>query len=290
MEWLGAGLGWLGSTIANFVGANQSRISNERAASKNAALQKQFAKHGIRWKVEDAKRAGIHPLAALGASTHSPSPVHVGDTSVGNAFAQSGQDLTRAISTTSTGNERALQKLQLATAKANLDGQLLENQFKASQLQKLNSTGPGMPGSDNFIPGQGNSPLVDVKPLERTVSQPGRVAQQAGWYPSAGYMRTDTGLAPVIPSELSEPLESDPIGALMWRWRNSIVPNWDRTERPPRSQLPSGYKDWDWNVGKQEWQPVKYRAPNEAPWWTETKKAPGRFNQWFKRKTGKPIW
>lgn len=260
MEWLANGIGWLGSTIGNFVGANQARIANERAASKNAALQKQFAQHGIRWKVEDAKRAGIHPLAALGATTHSPAPVHVGDSSLGNAFAKSGQDFSRAISSTSTGDERAIQKIQLATAKAGLDGQILDNQFKASQLRKLNAVGPNMPGSDNFIPGQGSSPLVLEKPRERTKSQPGRLAQEAGWVPDVGYSRSDTGLVPIIPEGMSESLEDDIIGKLMWHFRNSIMPNFTGEGKPARSQLPKGYDDWEYKLRGQEWRPVKGKA------------------------------
>lgn len=33
---------------------------------ENERIQKEFAQNGVRWKVEDARRAGIHPLAALG--------------------------------------------------------------------------------------------------------------------------------------------------------------------------------------------------------------------------------
>ena len=41
-------------------------------------MQRQFAKHGIRWKVQDAKAAGIHPLAALGVSPSQAAPTAVG--------------------------------------------------------------------------------------------------------------------------------------------------------------------------------------------------------------------
>lgn len=43
------------------------------ANAQNNATQREFAQNGIQWKVEDAKKAGIHPLYALGASTASPS-------------------------------------------------------------------------------------------------------------------------------------------------------------------------------------------------------------------------
>lgn len=41
----------------------------------NIDYQEKFAKEGIQWKVADAKKAGLHPLAALGASTNSFTPV-----------------------------------------------------------------------------------------------------------------------------------------------------------------------------------------------------------------------
>lgn len=44
---------------------------------KNYNMQKEFAKMGVQWKIENAKEAGIHPLAALGAQTKSASPISV---------------------------------------------------------------------------------------------------------------------------------------------------------------------------------------------------------------------
>lgn len=49
--------------------ANQNKINKE-----NIELQREFAQHGISWKVDDAISAGIHPLAALGADTMSFTP------------------------------------------------------------------------------------------------------------------------------------------------------------------------------------------------------------------------
>ena len=57
----------LGSVVSGLFGKSE--------ADKNIKYQKQFAQHGIRWKVEDAKAAGLHPLYALGANTHSFTPV-----------------------------------------------------------------------------------------------------------------------------------------------------------------------------------------------------------------------
>ena len=128
--------------------------------------------------------------------------------------------------------------------KAELDGKFLDNQIRASQLQKLNTPASGPPApsgsdTDNFVPGQGNSPLVINKPLTRTVSAPGRPAQEAGWRPDVSYSRTDTGLTPMVPESLSESLEDDMVGKILWRVRNQLLPNFTGQGKPPLHMLPN---------------------------------------------------
>lgn len=81
---------------AKFLGAKKDHENAQNIANQNIALQKEFAQSGIQWKVEDAKKAGIHPLFALGANTHSFSPVSVGSNYQG-AFSDMGADISRAI-------------------------------------------------------------------------------------------------------------------------------------------------------------------------------------------------
>ena len=166
-----------------------------------------------------------------------------------------GQNISRAVMASATEDQRTLNKLNLATAQADLDGKVLDNQIRASQLRQLTSTGPAMAGSANFVPGQGGVGLVKDKPLERTVSQPGRPAQEAGWRPDVSYARTDKGLYPVIPESLSESMEDDFIGKLMWRFRNNIVPMFSGEGKPAPSQLPPGAHDWKFD-GVYGWKPV----------------------------------
>lgn len=49
------------------IGGIFDSISDSKTAKENIKLQKQFAQTGIQWKVADAKKAGIHPVYALGA-------------------------------------------------------------------------------------------------------------------------------------------------------------------------------------------------------------------------------
>ena len=67
---IGSAIGAVGSIAGGLIGANNA----QSVAGMNYEAQKEFAQNGIRWKVEDAKRAGIHPLYALGASTQGYSP------------------------------------------------------------------------------------------------------------------------------------------------------------------------------------------------------------------------
>lgn len=66
---------------------------------QNIALQKEFAQNSIKWRVEDAKRAGVHPMAALGISGSSFSPVSTTIPSVSDSsyLSDMGQNIDRAI-------------------------------------------------------------------------------------------------------------------------------------------------------------------------------------------------
>lgn len=79
-NWIQSGL----QAIGNFFGFNSAKKEREAVikAQKemnyaNMELQKEFAQNSIQWKVQDAKKAGIHPLAALGASGYTAAPSFV---------------------------------------------------------------------------------------------------------------------------------------------------------------------------------------------------------------------
>lgn len=245
------------------------RDLNREQFERNIALQREFAQNGIRWKVEDARRAGLHPLAAIGASGASYSPVGVvgADTPMNaiESAARMGQNISRAVSATSTEQEKEMQALQLASARLDVEGKAIDNQIRASHLATTRQAGgnPPMAGSTNFIPGQGNSGVMRVKPGERTASQPGRLAQEAGWVPDVGFARTDTGLTPVPSKDVKERIEDQLIPELMWAVRNQLAPNFG-LGTPPRSQLPRGASRWKWNYLKQEWQP-DYNSGKSIP-------------------------
>lgn len=268
---VGAAIGGaLGSGLGGMLDAKSQQEYEREMAERNINLQREFAQNGIRWKVEDAVKAGLHPLYALGASTQSFSPVSAGSNSLEpmDHLANMGQDITRAVASTRTAEERQMAGLQLQSARLDIEGKALDNQIRASQLQKMAATGPAVPSNqDNFVPGQGNSgKLMNVQPVKRGQSQPGALHQEAGWRQHVSQARTKTGLMPVIPDSLSESLEDDTAGHLLWTWRNRVMPNFGgKDSMPPLSQLPRGFGHWGWSHKSQEWQPRRGPAPSYKP-------------------------
>lgn len=148
------------STGLNFFQGNENRQAQERfnaqqlqIAQQNLAQQREFAQHGVSWKVEDAKAAGINPLAALGAQTTSFSPISLGgEAPKSEAFSNMGQDLQRAFKAASTAGMREeadnaeLRKLNLE--KASLENDVLRQEINSKQMRngRLNAqVGPPLP-------------------------------------------------------------------------------------------------------------------------------------------------
>lgn len=145
----GSVIGLAGDVIGGFMGSNNTASTNAANAEinrKNIALQREFAQHGIRWRVEDAKRSGIAPLAALGASTTSYSAATHGmerDESLPQMARNMGQDISRAVSATATVGEKLLMQEQIKSAQ-------LENEHKGLQIEQLRKT-LGPPGAGNSL-------------------------------------------------------------------------------------------------------------------------------------------
>ncbi|WNK15132.1 MAG: DNA pilot protein [Microvirus sp.] len=99
----------------------------------------------IQRRVEDAKRAGVSPLFALGANV-SPSPVH----EVGSTFSRMGQDFTRALSADMDAPSRGASKAMMALQ---LERGGLENELLRRQIAQI---GVGVPARQPHpvIPGQ----------------------------------------------------------------------------------------------------------------------------------------
>lgn len=204
---LGSALGSIASSVIGGAGALAggaiSANNQLKMAELNYKHQKEFAQNGIRWKVSDAKAAGIHPLYALGASTSSYSPVsgYGGDNGIGEAAAQFGQGIGRAVEAGMTKEERqrenakremqetfdlALRQQELEAGRERISESRLRNklleqqilmQFAGSQKALLRGLGPAMPSKarPSSMSGQGDSPYMD-----KAIPQDGWLVDEKG--------------------------------------------------------------------------------------------------------------
>lgn len=177
MGW-GAAIGAIGSLAGGLL---SSKSASDQSAA-NYEMQKEFAKNGIRWKVADAKAAGIHPLAALGAQTASFAPIATGDY-MGQAVADMGQNISRAIAAGQSKSERAAElerqtqvqaqaqarqaerdRLDVEKHKLDVTHMGLQNELLRSQIARFNSAqlGPGMPSASFPSRRAGGSVVADV--------------------------------------------------------------------------------------------------------------------------------
>lgn len=250
-------MGFLSSVVsagASLLGGAMSSNSASNAAESNAKLQKEFAQNGIRWKVADAQAAGIHPLYALGANTHSFAPSHVGDSSMGNAVAEMGQNISRSIDATRNKAERsALDKLTLE--RAGLENDLLRSQIHASNVAVNKASNPSLPGGVTAIDGQGDSGLVQVNPSERTSRHRENAGAVAGApQPAAVVVQNIDGSTSTLPAkDVSESLEAggEIVGGIMsgdWFLRNRVFP-------PVQRQIGHARKAWS----QRWWKPQKLK-------------------------------
>lgn len=103
--------------------AHRNQWFSREMHERNAAMQREFAQMGIRWKVEDAQAAGLHPLYALGGgASFSPSAFIGGNASslpsghaaqaAADVGSSMGQNISRAIAAMETPEERVQRQLQ----------------------------------------------------------------------------------------------------------------------------------------------------------------------------------
>jgi len=246
-----------------------NRMAREDTA-RSDALQLEFAKNGVKWRVEDAERAGVHPLYALGATGASYSPtISTFSTSnlknsTGDHIRNMGQDLSRAMYATKTQAEREAAMLQL-------EGMKLDNEFKRLQIHQ-SQAGPSFPSTNSnmsnlLIGGQGNSrPSVEEVPFRKTMSHPGAPGQQAGYVDDYALVRTARGGYAIVPSkDVAELIEDKVVPETMWAIRNNLIPaksgGFHTLPDPKYYKLPGGADAWEWHPGWQEFQPRKIRKP-----------------------------
>lgn len=251
---------------ASIGGGLLSGIMGSSAAKKQQKAQVQFAKNAIQWKTQDALKAGIHPLYALGAQTTSYQPVSVGGTSdLGSGIADAGKQIAQGMSASDAPGGRP-NALALELAKVQIEGAKIDNAIKgqelASKIATVNPAGAAIPALQRWgMDGQGNSTAVPLnqrgiqESTRRDVREPGAPHTVAGAGPDVGFTQTATGgFNPIIPPELAESLESDQLGEIIWGLRNRLLPSLTLGQYGGKPNIPRApYEDVYFNPFLQEW-------------------------------------
>lgn len=212
---------------------------------KNVALQKEFAQHGIRWKIEDAARAGIHPVVAMGGQGQSFSPVSVGGVSfgdgdgIGRSLMDMGQNISRSVRATATETQR--QELQMNELR--LEHMKLQNELLGSRIAAIN---------------QQSSQVGPAQPEESTIQ------------PEITYHKTKGGgIAPAPSEAFADRAEDQFIPQLAWAMRNMVLPEAPNRSTPPGTQWFYHPFRAEWKASRKEDNPLWLNIYN---WTRETKR------------------
>lgn len=271
--------GGVGNFIGNIMGIDAQRKQQaqnfrdqKHIDSVNYYRQQEWQKNQLTWRALDAKQAGIHPLAAIGANLTSPSPSMIGGmgnnaADVGSTAKDLGQDISRALMAQTSKHDRKLMDLQLNNAQLDNEMKALE---VASRRNKMRQAGNPVPDNIKPIASEvishiGNSPHLE-----------------AGQSPTTAYTKGPNGSLIPIPSQrFKEGSEEMVMPSLQWQAGHYLSPAFGgNTGKPPKKLLKKGKKDYEWNVFKGRWDSVKHkgRSPyKQAKDWVKKK-----YKKWSK--------
>lgn len=167
--------GGLGSGLLGMFGSKSANEKNNANSLLNWQLnynaQKEFAQNGIRWKVDDAKNSGIHPLFGLGANGASYTPINTQSyyeneyAGLANSLNSMSQDISRAKMAKKTPAEQAIEEAQeqqlydLNVKQKEADIALTQAQTSEvlRRSQQLPPPMPSVTGRQGLIEGQGDT-------------------------------------------------------------------------------------------------------------------------------------
>lgn len=248
---IGGAIGAVGSLAGGFLQSQGQQSANRLAEAQfdfNARRQDEYMHNAVLYRVNDAKRAGIHPLAALGASLHSPSPISVGggipDTGIGSGLAQAGQDIGRAVSSMKTEDAKvrayrdAISAASLTKVEAEID------YIRSMTARNLQLSSPSIPRAgvvqERMIPGQGNAPLNVPMSWINPGSEGAPVSEKV--VPDVSHSSTKHGEYPVPHKATKDLIEDNFWHQSAHFFRNNILPYFDRSAHTPPRALPDGYR------------------------------------------------
>ena len=195
----------------SFTGQKQA----EKLARDQMGLSEEMARMGIRWRVEDAKAAGLHPMAALGAST----PTYSGGQSINPG--QSG--------------------IQGVAQLAGIIG-MLTNMF--SSIKGQETAGQRSSMGNRFTQQDQNTGRVEVVPVTQEMLNKADGTMRAGIHPQLSWEPSNTvpGLVKLNAGPNAVGIEEDP-GAVIRRqtFININLPKLNRKYRNPSNRKGPGW-------------------------------------------------
>lgn len=223
---IGAAISAGGSLLGGFL--NNKAASDE--SQKNWDRQKTAMKNQIQWKVQDAEKAGIHPLAALGVNPASaPGAAQVFDNGIGNAASALGEAVERSMDPMQKG-ALAMQRIQLE--RGTLDNELVRGQIASQRMKNIQQSTPGV------VSTTGNNVLVNPltdKPFPAKYPNLGQDAENAYSDIGGNAFGAANLISDLLRNNGYDPAQAyaDPIGYGTTELRKATSAAWDRMMRDP---------------------------------------------------------
>jgi len=195
-------IGDIFDTVGRWWGDKERERHTDRRHKEQMEQQRKYAEHGVRWKVVDAKKAGLHPLAALGAQTMSYAPSRVfSNSQSGDIIGQGLGNIARRFGKDEDQTAKALKELQI-------DNMVLENEGL-----RLRNVGMNQNNIDRASPNRGTGDaLIKEQPVKTERGAPGDSGLKAGAQSGVQIHRMKGGRLKIANSqELGEILESQNI-------------------------------------------------------------------------------
>lgn len=139
---ISAGANLAGGLLGGLSSAHESR-KNRAEARRQFNVQDDYNKNLTQYRVADALKAGIHPLAALGQSANYSPTIHAGDNSgagdiMSNAISRAGDNLSRIFT------EQDVESREL-----DLESKRLQNQLIKQKIAEVQQPGFISPSGGN---------------------------------------------------------------------------------------------------------------------------------------------
>lgn len=138
------GLSFVGDVFGGIMGSRESRKQRKEAA-RQFNEQMDFQKNATQYRVKDALKAGINPLAALGVSSNVSPTIssYGGDNSMGNAVSRAGDRLSRMFEKLSTRDAVEDAEYKSKARALDLESKEIQNQIDRARLGVIGQ--PGVP-------------------------------------------------------------------------------------------------------------------------------------------------